>query len=52
MGVFDLVDPNFKITIINMLQNLEKKMDKRMKNLIISTEKRKLKQEPNGNSRT
>lgn len=33
MGVFDLADRNFKITIINMPQNLEAKMDKRMKNI-------------------
>lgn len=33
MGVFGLADQNFKITIINMPQNLEDKMDKRMKNI-------------------
>lgn len=33
MGVFGLADQNFKMTIINMLQNLEDKMDKRMKNI-------------------
>lgn len=52
MGVFDLVDQNFKITVINMLQHVKNKIDKKDLKSIISTEEGKLKEEPNGNSKT